>query len=44
MPDAGRDGLLSSIQKGKKLKKVQTNDRSAPLIGGMGSLIKLSLN
>ena len=31
---ADRGALLSSIQKGKALKKTVTNDRSAPLVGG----------
>ncbi|AET41622.1 uncharacterized protein Ecym_8346 [Eremothecium cymbalariae DBVPG len=31
---AGRDALLNDIRHGKKLKKAQTNDRSAPIIGG----------
>lgn len=30
---AGRGALLSSIQKGTKLKKAETNDRSAPIVG-----------
>lgn len=29
-----RSALLNSIQKGKKLKKATTNDRSAPVVGG----------
>ena len=35
-----RDALLSSIEKGKKLKKANTNDRSAPLIF-QGNLLSL---
>ncbi|WBW73010.1 verprolin [Schizosaccharomyces osmophilus] len=31
-----RSDLLNSIQKGTKLKKAQTNDRSAPSVGGGG--------
>ncbi|EPX72459.1 verprolin [Schizosaccharomyces octosporus yFS286] len=31
-----RSALLNSIQKGTKLKKAQTNDRSAPIVGGGG--------
>ena len=31
-PDRG--ALLASIEKGAKLKKVTTNDRSAPLVDG----------
>ncbi|GBC04708.1 hypothetical protein RclHR1_05810020 [Rhizophagus clarus] len=31
-PSAGRNALLGDIQKGKKLKKTVTNDRSAPVI------------
>ncbi|KAJ1921205.1 verprolin [Mycoemilia scoparia] len=30
---SGRNALLKEIQKGKGLKKVQTNDRSSPVIG-----------
>ena len=30
----GRDALLQDIRKGRKLKSVQTNDRSAPILGG----------
>lgn len=29
---AGRNALLSDINKGKKLKKTVTNDRSAPIL------------
>ena len=32
-----RNALLDSIQKGRKLKKTVTNDRSAPMIGGIFS-------
>ncbi|KAK9456071.1 hypothetical protein V1511DRAFT_256559 [Dipodascopsis uninucleata] len=31
---AGRNALLLDIQKGKRLKKAVTNDRSAPTVGG----------
>ncbi|CAD5221793.1 unnamed protein product [Bursaphelenchus xylophilus] len=31
---AGRSALLSDIQKGTRLKKTVTNDRSAPIVGG----------
>lgn len=34
MPEGDRGALLASIQKGKRLKKSTTNDRSAPVIGG----------
>lgn len=37
MPDADRGALLKSIEKGKKLKKATTNDRSAPLVGNNAS-------
>lgn len=30
---AGRGALLNSIQKGARLKKTVTNDRSAPVVG-----------
>ncbi|CAI4046870.1 hypothetical protein SKDZ_12G3640 [Saccharomyces kudriavzevii ZP591] len=30
----GRDALLGDIRKGMKLKKAETNDRSAPTVGG----------
>jgi WAS/WASL-interacting protein len=33
-PSAGRNALLDDIQKGRKLKKAVTNDRSAPVIEG----------
>lgn len=36
-PD-GRSALLNSIQKGAKLKKTVTNDKSAPLIGKVSNL------
>ena len=32
--EADRNQLLKSIQKGTRLKKVETNDRSSPLVGG----------
>jgi WAS/WASL-interacting protein len=31
--NSGRSALLSDIQKGTRLKKAQTNDRSAPIVG-----------
>ena len=33
-PLGGRNALLLDIQKGRKLKKAITNDRSAPIIDG----------
>ncbi|CAB4435883.1 unnamed protein product [Rhizophagus irregularis] len=33
-PPAGRNALLDDIQKGKRLKKTVTNDRSAPVVEG----------
>ena len=33
--DAIHNKLLDQIQTGIKLKKVQTNDRSKPILGGM---------
>jgi hypothetical protein len=32
--NSGRAALLSDIQSGIKLKKTETNDRSAPILGG----------
>lgn len=32
--NTGRSALLSDIQKGTRLKKAETNDRSAPIVGG----------
>ncbi|CAD5215832.1 unnamed protein product [Bursaphelenchus okinawaensis] len=37
---AGRSALLSDIQKGARLKKTVTNDRSAPLVGGKTSNVQ----
>jgi hypothetical protein len=34
-PPVSNSALLKSIQKGTKLKKVETNDRSAPTIEGI---------
>ena len=38
-----RNSLLDQIQKGKKLKKSQTNDRSSPVLTGNYSTITTML-
>ncbi|RIA84940.1 hypothetical protein C1645_831558 [Glomus cerebriforme] len=41
-PSTGRNALLEDIQKGKKLKKSVTNDRSAPVIDGKKASVSSS--
>jgi WAS/WASL-interacting protein len=41
-PAPDRNALLSQIQKGARLKKAITNDRSSPLVKGKINLIRFS--